>query len=117
LEIGWQLIPLGLIGAWAFVQAVFVVAGLIFLGLQMGLGGDLAAGLLPAEPPGLALAETFGNSGAGLSSVGRVVLNLVGGGGPLGWGVALKWVSLLVICLLYCSWLARFWVRGHDQGH
>lgn len=117
LEIGWQLTPVGLVGAWAFVQAVFLVAGLILLGLHMGLGGDLAAGLLPAGRQGLALADVIGNSGAGLNNVGRVALNLVGRGGPLGWGVALNLVSLLTICLLYSSWLASWWVRDRGRQH
>ena len=39
LEIGWRLVPLGLFGAWAFLQAVFVVAGLVLLALRLGAGG------------------------------------------------------------------------------
>ena len=40
LETGWQLAPLGLLGAWAFVQAVFVVSSVVLGALRMGLGGD-----------------------------------------------------------------------------
>ena len=49
LETGWRLIPLGLLGAWAFVQAVFFVSGVVLRALRMGLGGDLLAGLLSAS--------------------------------------------------------------------
>jgi hypothetical protein len=117
LEIGWQLTPVLLVGAWAFVQAVFIVTSFILLGLQVGLGGDLAAGLLPAERQGLTLAEVIGNPGAGLNNVGRIALDLVGSGGPLGWGVALNLAALLTICLLYWSWLASWWVRDQGQQH
>lgn len=110
LEIGWQLVPLGLLGTWAFVQTVFVVAGVLLVALQMGLGGDLA-GLLPVAQQGTWLTEVFSPSSASLNDVGRVMLHLLSHGGPLGWGVTLNLISLVVIGLLYWSWLASWWSR------
>jgi predicted anti-sigma-YlaC factor YlaD len=115
LEIGWQLAPLGLLGAWAMVQAVFAVAGLLLIALQMGLGGDALAWLLPGPPQGTRLTAVFGLSDIGLNDVGQIALNLLSGGGPLGWGVTLNLVSLLVIGLLYWSWLASWWVLHRRQ--
>jgi hypothetical protein len=115
LEIGWLLAPLGLLGAWAVVQAVFVVAGLVLIALQVGLGGDALAWLLPVTPPGARLPGLFGFSDVGLNDVGQIALNLLRDGGPLGWGVTLNLVSLLVIGLLYWSWLASWWVRHRRQ--
>jgi predicted anti-sigma-YlaC factor YlaD len=115
LEIGWQLAPLGLLAAWAVVQAVFAVAGWVLIALQMGLGDDAIAWLLPASPQGPWLAEVFGLSHAGLNDVGQIGLHLLRDGGPLGWGVTLNLVSLLVIGLLYWSWLASWWVRHRRQ--
>jgi hypothetical protein len=117
LETGWQLVPLGLLGAWAFVQAVFVVAGVVLVALRMGLGGDVTAGLLPASQPGLWLTEVFSLSGAGLNDVGRMMLQLLSNGGPLGWGVTLNLVLLVVIGLLYWSWLASWWARRQHGQH
>jgi len=79
LKGGWQLAPLGLLGTWAFAQAVFIVTGVLLVALQLGLGGDLVASLLPAPQGGLWL---------------PVTLNLVLTG---------------VIGLLYWSWLASWW--------
>lgn len=115
LEFGWQLTPVGLLGAWACAQAVFTVAGLVLMALRLGLGGDVAADLLPPAPQGPWLFETFSLSGAGLGDVGRAALRLLSGGGPWGWGVTLNLCVLAVIGLLYWSWLASWWVR-HQQS-
>jgi anti-sigma factor RsiW len=115
LETGWQLVPLGLLGTWAFVQAVFAMAGGVLVALRMGLGGDVVAGLLPAWQQGLSPSEVFSLSGASLGDVGRIMLQLLGNGGPLGWGVTLNVVSLAVIGLLYWSWLASWWARRQHR--
>jgi hypothetical protein len=115
LETGWRLVPLGLLGAWAFVQAVFAVAGGVLVALRMGLGGDVVAGLLPVSQQGLSLSEILSLSGASLGDVGRMMLRLLGNGGPLGWGVTLNLVSLAVIGLLYWSWLASWWARRQHR--
>ena len=115
LEIGWQLAPLGLLGAWVFVQAVFTIAGAVLVALRMGLGGDVVAGLLPASQQGPSLSEIFSLSGASLGDVGRIVLQLLSIRAPLGWGITLNLVSLVVIGLLYVSWLASWWARRQHR--
>ncbi|HEY73787.1 MAG: hypothetical protein DRJ03_12830 [Chloroflexi bacterium] len=116
LETGWRLVPVGLLGAWAFVQAVFIVSGVALRALQMGLGGDAAAQLLPASQQALSLTELLSSSGASLSDVGQTALRLLGDGGPLGWGVMLNLASLAVIGLLYWSWLASWWARRQHHS-
>jgi hypothetical protein len=115
MEIGWQLAPLGLLGAWIFVQAVFTMAGAVLVALRMGLGGDVVAGLLPASQQGPSLSEIFSLSGASLGDVGRIVLQLLSISEPLGWGITLNLVSLVVIGLLYWSWLASWWARRQHR--
>jgi anti-sigma factor RsiW len=121
LEVGWQLTPVGLLGTWVFVQAVFIVAGVLLLALRLGLGSDLVAGLLPAAQQGTWLPEALSLSSAGARSetfaqLGRMVLHLLGHGGPLGWGFTLNVVSLVVIGLLYWSWLASWWARRQPHN-
>ncbi len=111
LEFGWRLTPVGLLGTWVFVQVVFIVTGVVRGALRMGLGGEVAAKLLPASQPGFSLTELLGSSGASLGDVGKLVMQLLSGGGPLGWGVTLNLVALVVIGLLYWSWLASWWAR------
>ncbi len=109
LETGWRLAPAGLLGAWAFIQVVFIVSGVLLTALRLGLGGDLASDLLPASQRALSLTELLSSSGASLSDVGQIALRLLGNGGPLGWGVTLNLISLAALGLLYWSWLASWW--------
>jgi hypothetical protein len=115
LETGWQLVPVGLLGAWAFAQTAFIVAGGVLVALRMGLGENVAAGLLPVAQQEPWLTKVFDLSGAGLNDVGRIVLQLLSNGGPLGWGVTLNLVSLVIIGLLYWSWLASWWARHQHR--
>jgi len=115
LELGWRLTPFGLLGAWAFVQAVFVMAEVVMFALRLGLGGDAAAALLPTPQTGSGLSELLSRPVAGLNDVGRVVVRLMNHGGPLGWGIILNLAALAVIGVLYWSWLATWWVRRQRQ--
>ena len=110
LKIGWQLAPLGLLGAWAFVQTALVVTGVVLVGRRLGLGGDLAASLLPVYRGATWSSELLSLSGVGLSDVAPTALRILGSGGPLGWGATLTLAALAVIGLLYWSWLASWWV-------
>lgn len=119
LEVGWRLVPAGLLGAWAFVQTVFIVAGVVQAAGWMGLGGDFAARWLPASQGGLWLSELFSiSAAASLSEVAVSMLRLLSNGGPLGWTVTSFLLLLVVIGLLYWSWLASWWVRRqrHQVG-
>ena len=112
LEVGWRLVPAGLLGAWAFVQTVFIVAGVVQAAGWMGLGGDFAARWLPASQGGLWLSELFSiSAAANLSEVAAIMLRLLSNGGPLGWTVTSFLLLLVVIGLAYWSWLASWWVR------
>lgn len=119
LEVGWRLVPAGLLGAWAFVQTVFIVAGVVQVAGWMGLGGDFAARWLPASQGALWLSELFSiSAAASLSEVAVIMLRLLSNGGPLGWTVTSFLLLLVVIGLLYWSWLASWWVRRqrHQVG-
>jgi anti-sigma factor RsiW len=105
LETGWRLVPAGLLGAWAFVQAVFIVAGVAFVVLS--LGGDAVAGVLPAWS-GSWLTQSLQWTGVHLGDVQRIVLRSLS---TLGWLMALNLALLIAIGLLYWSWLASWWVR------
>lgn len=111
LEMGWRAVPVGLLGAWAFVQAVFIVGGGLFFLRQIGLGGDLAARLLPAAQGGQWLGAILNLSQPTLLDIGRILLQILSSGGPLGWGVTLNLALVTLIGLLYWSWLATWWAR------
>jgi hypothetical protein len=111
LEVGWRLTPVGLLGAWVFVQAALLVSGVILRALQFGLGSDVIASWLPVSQQGSWLATALNLSSANLNGLGRMVSQLLSNGGPLGWGLMLNLLSVVVIGLLYLSWLASWWAR------
>lgn len=112
LERAWQLTPVGLLSAWAIVQAVFIVASVVLVALQLGLGGDLVAWSAPGPASGIA--ELLG-ADVGLQDVGRVALRLLSAGGSLGWSFVVNLGLVASITLLYWSWLATWWVRRRPQ--
>lgn len=114
LERGWLWAPVGLLGAWVFVQAVFFVARLVLLGLRAGLGDDLVAGLLPVAQQGTWLPSILNYLGASLSDSSMTAVRALG---TVGWSFTLNLVLLAVIGLLYWSWLASWWARRqHSNG-
>ena len=116
LEIGWRLVPVGLLGAWVFVQAALFVSSAVSGALQLGLGGEAVASLLPASQQGSWFTETLSLSSASLNDLGQIGLQLLNNGGPLGWGITLNLVALVVVGLLYWSWLASWWARRHHKN-
>jgi hypothetical protein len=116
LRTGWKLAPLGLVGAWAFAQAVVVVAAALLVVLRLGVGGDVVSGLLPGLQQGGWWNELLDLSSAGLSDVLRVGGDILSSGGPLGWGIVLYLAVLFVLGVLYWSWMASWWARRrHHQ--
>lgn len=115
LETGWRLTPLGLAGAWVVGQAVFVMAALVLGALRLGLGGSALASSLPAWASRPDLFEGWDLTGASLSDADQIVRQLLSHGGPLGWTITLYLVFLVVIALLYWSWLASWWVYGQRR--
>ena len=113
LERAWQLVPAGLLGAWVVIEAIFLVASVVLVALQLGLGGDLGAWLAPGTPGRI---FEIPATDVGLQAVGRIVLQLLSSGGPLGWGFVLNLVLMVGIGLLYWSWLATWWVRRRSKN-
>jgi hypothetical protein len=112
LETGWRLTPAGLVGAWAFVQAVFIVAGIALIVLQVGAGIDVLG--LNEVSRETWLTAGLGLFGADLSDASRTVLSLLN---ALSQGVVLYLAALMVISLVYWSWLATLWARHQHQRH
>ncbi len=108
---GWRLVPLGLFGLWSFLQAVFVVAAVVSLAANLGLGGDLFSSLVPERLPQSGQWGVFPLQGTDLEEMLKVVWDYLSIGGPLGWNVMVNLGLFVAIGLLYWSWLASWWVR------
>jgi hypothetical protein len=117
LEVGWRLAPVGLLGTLVFVQAALLVSGIVLRALQFGLGSDAITSWLPASQQGSWLTTALNLSGPNLGEIARLASQLLSNGGPLGWGLMLNLASIVVIGLLYLSWLASWWARRqHNDG-
>lgn len=110
LETGWRLAPAGLIGTWAFVQAVFIVAGIVLIALQV-CGIDVL-GLQQA-----AHHETWLMAGLNLFGVrlGDITLSILKTLDALRWGLTFYLTATITIVLLYWSWLASLWARHRHR--
>ena len=112
LETGWRLAPFGILTAWTFVQAVFIVATFIFVGLRWFPGAEQVLAFLPASQSSLGMITSMNS--LSLLEVGQFGRQLFGSGGPLGWGFTLNLGLTLLIGLLYLSWLATWWIRNSN---
>jgi predicted anti-sigma-YlaC factor YlaD len=110
LETGWRLAPAGLVGAWAFVQAVFIVAGVALIVLQAS--GIDVLGLQQATRPTTWLAAGMNYLGAELSDTTLSVLKTLN---VLALGLTLYFTATITIVILYWSWLASLWARRRHQ--
>ena len=112
LETGWRLTPALLLGAWAFMQAVFAVASAILYALQSGAVGDVVSEWLP--PLGTPwLARIASLSGTSLEGTDRLMLQVLS---SLTRSTVLNMFLLIVIGLLYWSWLASWWARSQHRN-
>jgi predicted anti-sigma-YlaC factor YlaD len=110
LETGWRLAPAGLVGAWAFVQAVSIVAGVVLIALQV-CGVDVLGLQQPAHHETW-LMVALNYLGAGLNETILIVMKTLD---VLAWGLTLHLTATLAIVLLYWSWLASLWARHRHQ--
>lgn len=113
LEIGWWMIPVGLLGVWVFIAIANILSGVLYqaygLGLLSGLSNWLASG-----------SSNHSYWSAALGQFG--VLS----GSSLNWAettesfarISLPRISFQVsIALLYLSWIAIWWARHtHRQN-
>jgi anti-sigma factor RsiW len=116
-SIGWQFTPVGVFGLWSFFQTVFLVAGIIFLAANLGVGGDMLAGLIPSSQAGPGLGDLLLLQNASLNDIIRTSLDFLRTGGPFGWGMIVNLGISFTLGLLYCSWLASWWIRKQSSDH
>jgi anti-sigma factor RsiW len=110
LETSWRLAPVGLFGAWAFVQAVFVVAGVVLIALQVW-GVDVLDLQQPAHHETW-LTAAMSPLGARLGDTTLTILKTLD---VLRWSLTFYLTATLAIVLLYWSWLASLWARRQHQ--
>lgn len=112
-EIGWWMIPVGLVGAWIFVSISTILSDVLSTASHFGLLSGLSGWISSGASNGIYLSASLGQAG---------VLS----GNTLNWAEAtetLTRISLpqiilqISIALLYLSWLAVWWARRTRQEH
>jgi predicted anti-sigma-YlaC factor YlaD len=111
-EIGWWLVPVGLLASWIFIGTSFIVSDILSTANNLGILGS-ASNWLALDPA----SQTYWS--AALGQFGVL------GENNLGWAIStetftrssLLGITLQVsISLLYLSWLAVWWARRQRQG-
>jgi len=107
LEVGWWMIPVGLLGAWVFIATSSILSNILYEANTFGLLSGISGWLRLGSASGVYLSSTLGQAG---------VLS----GNGLTWAetaetftrLSLPQISLQVsIALLYLSWIAVWWTR------
>jgi predicted anti-sigma-YlaC factor YlaD len=111
MEIGWWLIPVGILGAWVFISTSTALSGVLYEANRLGLLNSISGWIAFSPSSQISLAATLAQSGllSGNSlnwaetteTFTRITLP------QIGWQIS--------IALLYLSWIAIWWVR-HTRG-
>ena len=113
LEIGWWMIPVGLLAAWVFIGTSFFIGDILSATNNLGLSGPISGWLAFGQSSDIYLSATLGQ--LGLLS-----------GNSLNWAestetftrMSLPQISLQAsIALLYLSWIAIWWIHRTRQGN
>jgi len=113
IEIGWWMIPVGLLGTWIFISTSFLVSDILSVANNLGLLASASDWLV------------FGSSSQAYWSTTLSQFGILNEN-SLDWAASteaftrtsLPQITLQVsIALLYLSWLAIWWARRRRQGH
>lgn len=113
LEVGWWMIPVGLLMAWVFVSTAVLVSDVFSAADSFGLLDDTTSALV---------------AGSSDHAVWTSMLAQVGllEGDSLGWAKATEsftrnvlpqFIWQVSIAVLYLTWIALWWARRTRQGH
>ena len=113
LEVGWWMIPVGLLGAWIFINTSFLVSDILSAANNLGLLTGISDWLFFSSSGEAYWSSTLGQFGL-LS------------GNSLDWvasteaftRTSIPQISFQIsIALLYLSWIAIWWARYQRQAH
>lgn len=113
VEVGWWMIPVGLVGAWIFVTTSAILGDVLSTASHLGVLSGISSWISTGPLNDVYLSASLGQAG---------VLS----GNSLSWAEAtetLTRISLpqiilqISIAVLYLSWLAIWWARRTRQEH
>jgi len=113
LEMGWWMVPIGLLTVWVFIGTAFFISDILSAANNLGLLGGISSWLAFGSSNSVYWSATLGQFG---------VLS----GNSLNWAestealtrTSLPFITLQIsIALLYLSWMAIWWARRTRQGN
>lgn len=116
LEIGWWLIPVGLLGTWVFIQITTSLSSVIMTAVNAGLlGGNLS--WLQGNPLQMEwFATTMNLFGNQLGLTGRVVLSELNEVNLFVTELTGRYLWQVFLAMSYLGWLVAWWLRHQRQS-
>lgn len=111
-DLGWWMVPVGLLASWVFASTAFLLSDVLSLAGNLGLLSGLSAWLASGPGNDVYVSTTIGQMG---------LLN----GNGLNWAETTEtftrmslpqMIVQVSIAVLYLSWLAIWWARRTRQG-
>ncbi len=116
LEIGWWLIPIGLLGAWLFLQVTFSLSSVATLASDTGLLGGSFSWLQGHATQTGWFIDTIGLFGNQIGLSGQTISSALNDADVFvnEWTGHFFWQTLLA--LFYMGWLLSWWLRHPEQS-
>lgn len=113
IELGWWMIPVGLLAVWVFVSTAFIVSDIVSTASNFGLLNGIADWLGSGSSNGIYLSATLGQAGV----LSNNSLNFAETAERFT-RMSLPQIGLqIAIGLLYLSWMAIWWARHQRQSN
>jgi predicted anti-sigma-YlaC factor YlaD len=111
--LAWWLVPVGLLGAWVFVQTVFTLANMLAAANITGMLGQAVTWLGGGQQMAWFVAVTglFGGQAGGF----QPALSLLNGLNVFSANLLKGFLWQALIVLLYWGWLLAWWLRRRPQ--
>ena len=116
LEIGWWLVPVGLLGAWVFIQITTSLSSVFTAAVNTGLLGSNLSWLQGNPPQMEWFATTMNLFGNQLGLTGRIVLSELNEVNLFATKLMGNLLSQAILAVLYLGWLVALWLRHQRQS-
>jgi len=113
LEIGWWMVPVGLLGIWVFMGTSFLINDILSTATRLGLLTHVSDWIMFGSASAADWSSTLGQVGV----LSGNSLDLAASTETFT-RTSLPQITLQVsVALLYLSWIAIWWARHTRQGH